>query len=47
VQRHRLQHDAVALSYLDAEGDGRIVIALHAHWMEGVTYEPLGRPHGA
>ena len=32
-QRHRLQHDAVALSYLDAEGDGRIVIALHAHWM--------------
>ena len=41
MQRHRFQHDAVALSYLDAEGDGRIVIALHAHWMEGIIYEPL------
>jgi esterase len=41
VQRHRFQHDAVTLSYLDAEGDGRIVLALHAHGMEGVTCEPL------
>jgi esterase len=41
VQRHRFQHDAATLSYLDAEGDGRIVIALHAHWMEGVTYAAL------
>jgi len=41
LRRNQFQHDGLALSYLDAEGDGRIVIALHAHWMEGTTFEPL------
>ncbi len=29
------------LSYLDAGGDGRVLIALPSHWMEGVTFAPL------
>jgi pimeloyl-ACP methyl ester carboxylesterase len=29
------------LSYLDAGGDGPSLVALHGHWMEGVTYMPL------
>jgi pimeloyl-ACP methyl ester carboxylesterase len=29
------------LSYLDAGGDGTSLVALHRHWMEGVTYMPL------
>lgn len=41
MRRHKFQHDGLMLSYLDAEGDGRVVIALHAHWMEGGTYAPL------
>ncbi len=29
------------LSYLDSEGSGPALVALHAHWMEGQTYAPL------
>jgi pimeloyl-ACP methyl ester carboxylesterase len=28
-------------SYLDAGGDAPVLIALHAHWMEGATFAPL------
>ncbi|MGP0019703.1 MAG: alpha/beta fold hydrolase [Candidatus Sulfotelmatobacter sp.] len=41
MQRHKFQHDGLTLSYLDAEGGGRVVVALHAHWMEGGTFAPL------
>ncbi|MEJ2217673.1 MAG: alpha/beta hydrolase [Gemmatimonadota bacterium] len=41
MKRHDYQNDGLRLSYLDAGGSGAPLIALHAHWMEGVTYEPL------
>ena len=41
MQRHQFQNDGVALSYLDAGGDGPVLIALHSHWMEGLTFAPL------
>jgi pimeloyl-ACP methyl ester carboxylesterase len=31
----------LTLSYLDTQGGGGVVIALHAHWMEGTTFAPL------
>jgi esterase len=41
MQRHNFQRDKLKLSYLDAVGNGRPLVALHAHWMEGQTYAPL------
>lgn len=41
MQRKSFQHDGVTLSYLDAEGDGVALIALHAYWMEAGTYADL------
>jgi esterase len=41
MQRDQFRHDGLRLSYLDAGGDGRVLVALHAHWMEGATYAPL------
>jgi esterase len=41
VLRQKFQHDGLTLSYLDSEVDGPLLIALHAHWMEGSTYTPL------
>jgi esterase len=41
VDRHQFQHDGLTFGYLDAGGEGRPLVALHAHWMEGVTYAPL------
>lgn len=41
MHRRHFQHDGLTLSYLDAGGDGRVLVALHAHWMEGITYAPL------
>lgn len=41
MNRHEFQHDGLTLSYLDAGGDGRVLIALPSHWMEAVTYAPL------
>jgi esterase len=48
MQRHSFQHDGLALSFLDDGGEGRPLIALHSHWMEGLTYAPLAHalaPH--
>ncbi len=39
--RHSFQHDGLTLSYLDAAGDGLVLIALHAHLMEALTFAPL------
>src|ERR1035438_1753164 len=41
MKRLQFQHDGLTLSYLDSGGDGRTLVALHAHWMEGSTYAPL------
>jgi esterase len=42
MQRRNFQRDGVMLSYLDAGGSGSALVALHAHWMEGLTFAPLG-----
>jgi esterase len=39
--RKQLFREGLKLSYLDAGGDAPVLIALHAHWMEGATYAPL------
>ena len=41
MDRHEFRHDALTLSYLDSGGDGRVLIALHAHFMEAATFAPL------
>lgn len=41
MRRSHFVHDGLKLSYLDAGGDGLPLIALHAHWMEAVTYTRL------
>ncbi len=41
MQRNMFQHNGLRFSYLDSGGDGKIIIALHAHWMEAKTFEPL------
>jgi len=41
MERHAFQHDGLRLSYLDAGGGGRPIVALHAHWMEAATYVQL------
>lgn len=41
MQRHRFKHNGLTFSYLDAGADGRALVALHAHWMEGQTFAPL------
>jgi esterase len=43
MQRHFFNHEGLRLSFLDDGGNGRPLIALHAHWMEGQTYAPLSR----
>jgi esterase len=41
MQKHTFQHNQLTFSYLDSGGDGPVIIALHAHWMEGSTFIPL------
>jgi len=41
MKRNQFHHDGLTLSYLDAGGDGHALIALHAHWMEAITYTSL------
>lgn len=41
MERHTFRHDGLRLSYLDSGGEGRVLIALHAHIMEAVTFAPL------
>lgn len=40
-RRSSFQHDGLNFSILDTESDGDVLIALHAHWMEGITFTPL------
>ena len=41
MERREFQHDGLRFSFLDSGGDGDVLIALHAHLMEAVTYAPL------
>lgn len=41
MHRHEFSHGGLRLSYLDTGGDGPVLIALPAHWMEAVTFSPL------
>ena len=38
---NEIGNSGIVLSYLDPGADGRTLVALHAHWMEGLTYAPL------
>jgi esterase len=41
MERRAFERDGLTLSYLDAGGSGRPLIALHAHWMEASTFASL------
>ena len=41
MERHTFKSDSLMLSYLDTGGEGELIIALHAHWMEAQTFMPL------
>jgi len=41
MTRFSFDSGGLRLSCLDAGGDGRPLIALHAHWLEAATFEPL------
>ncbi len=40
MKRSEFQRDGLKLSYLDPGGGGKVMVALHGHWMEGLTYAP-------
>jgi pimeloyl-ACP methyl ester carboxylesterase len=40
-RRSSFNYAGLNFSYLDSEGDGDVLVALHAHWMEGITFAPL------
>src|SRR4051812_12548602 len=46
MNRASFQHNGLTLSYLDSGGDRPVIIALHAHWMEGITYSLLANEVG-
>lgn len=39
MTRNKFHHDGLTLSYLDTGGEGQVLIALHALWMEAATYK--------
>ena len=41
MKRDCYHHNGLALSYLDSDGDGSVLIALHAHMMSAATFVPL------
>jgi len=41
MQRHSFQHNKLTFSYLDTGGKAPVLIALHSHWMEGLTFASL------
>jgi esterase len=38
MERFSFRRNGLTLSYLDAGGEAPVIIALHAHWMEGLTF---------
>ena len=45
MKRYQFQHNMLTFSYLDSDGDkaGKALIALHAHWMEGMSFASLAK----
>jgi esterase len=41
MQRHSFLNNNLKLSYLDSGGNGAIIIALHAHWMQASGYSKI------
>ena len=41
MQRKTFSRDNLTLSWLDAGGNGHLLVALHAHWMEATTFRRL------
>jgi len=41
MERFQFRWNGLKLSYLDGGGEGRMLIALHAHLMEATTFAPL------
>jgi esterase len=41
MERCYFHHDGLRFSYLDPGGRGQVLVALHAHFMEAVTFAPL------
>ncbi|HEX4165234.1 MAG TPA: alpha/beta hydrolase [Bryobacteraceae bacterium] len=41
MTRLNFRHEGLTLSYLDSGGELPVIIALHAHWMEAVTFSGL------
>ena len=41
MKRECFHNNGLTLSYLDAGGDGPVLIALHAHMMSAASFEPL------
>jgi esterase len=38
MERFSFRRNGLTLSYLDTGGEAPVIIALHAHWMEGLTF---------
>src|SRR4051812_1193486 len=47
MRRFCFEHDGLTFSYLDSGGSLPVMIALHAHWMEGSTFIPLAGALGS
>jgi pimeloyl-ACP methyl ester carboxylesterase len=43
MRRRHFRSGSLTLSYLDTGAKADAIIALHAHWMEAQTFEPLAR----
>ena len=43
MDRFTFRSGGLTLSYLDAGGDGPVLIALHAHMMTALSFEPLAQ----
>jgi esterase len=43
MMRNRFYHAGLGFSYLDTGGPGRVLVALHAHWMQATTFAPLAQ----
>lgn len=43
MQRRSFERDGLTLSYIDYDGAGRPLIALHAYWMEAGTWAALAK----
>lgn len=41
MEKRNFKSDSLTLSYSDAGGEGELIIALHAHWMEAQTFMRL------